>query len=320
MSDNDFPTIFQTSKADFENAIRKGFWHKILSFLTQSKNELLPFDEVRKHLPMEGQHYLGIREIPVEKIIGSVSRYNDFDRAFMPLRRHTRDRWESVDRAQLQDIILPPIEVYKIGEVYFVRDGNHRVSVAREKGQAFIDAEVIEIDAPVPLDTDTSLDDLILIQEQAEFLTKTRIKEIRPNANLLLTLPGQYSKLFEHINVHRWFMGEEQHREIPYEEAVGDWYDRVYLPLVKIIREHKILDNFPERTETDLYLWIIEHLWYLKNEIKGEISLEEAVEHFNEEYSPNLLQRLLASWKKAIPFRRKQHARLKQPPNQDKEK
>ena len=108
-----------------------------------------------------------------------------------------------------------------------------------------------------------------------------------------MSLPGQYTKLLDHISVHRWYLGEQEKREIPYEEAVARWYDEVYLPLVKIIREHEILKEFPGRTEADLYLWIIEHLAYLREEWQEEVSVEEAAEHFAEEYSPKPLRRLI---------------------------
>ncbi len=115
------------------------FWRSVLGWFNKSSNQLLAFDEIRKYLPVHGQYDVGVRQIPIDKIVGSVGRYNDFDRAFLPRHRHIRSRWISIDLAKLRDIELPPIEVYKIGEVYFVKDGNHRVSVAREKGQKYIE-------------------------------------------------------------------------------------------------------------------------------------------------------------------------------------
>lgn len=279
--------IRRTAREDFQQAHRKSFWRSVLSWFTGKDNDLLPFDEVRAQLPMNGQHYIGIRQIPIDQIIGSVSRYADFDRAFLPRVTHTRSRWESIDQAQMLDIILPPIEVYKIGETYFVKDGNHRVSVARERGQAFIDAEVIEIDVPVPIGPDVRLADLVLKRELALFLQQTHLSDYYPDANFELTLAGQYDKLLEHISTHRWFMGERLDREVTDEEAVRGWYEEVYLPLVKVIREQNILQHFPTRTETDLYLFIIEHLYYLRMEYnRQEVSLEEAAEHFTEVFAP----------------------------------
>jgi len=273
------------ARSDFESALRKGFWRSVFSWFSQSSNRLLPFDEVRARLPLRGQHYVGLQVVPIEKIIGSVGRYQDFDRAFLP--RHSREasRWISIDVARLQDMDLPPIELYKIGDAYFVKDGNHRVSVAREKGQKFIDAHVIEIDTPVPIDETTDIDELIALYEKGQFYEKTHLDQIRPEARIDLTLPGQYEKLLNHIDVHRYFMGLERGTEVPYEEAVASWYDEVYLPLAKVIEEKGLLKDFPGRSVADLYLWIIEHLWYLREQYRREVSLSEAAEHFREQFS-----------------------------------
>jgi hypothetical protein len=277
--------VYFTAREDFDEAIRKGFWRTVASWFTRTNNDLLPFDEIRSRLRTGGEHYMGVRQIPVEKIVGSVNRYNDFDRAFLPRRSHTRSRWESIDRAHLQDVILPPIEVYKLGEVYFVRDGNHRVSVALERGQAFIDAQVIEIDLDVPIDENTDINEMIRLSERAQFFKQTRLKELCKGAEIELSLPGAYELLLAHIETHKYFMGLDQKRDVPYEQAVVSWYDTVYQPLVAVIRTQDILADFPHRTEADLYLWIIEHLWYLREDYKGDVTLEEAATHFAKNYS-----------------------------------
>lgn len=284
------------AKDDFDDALRKGYWRSVFSWLTQNDNHLLPFDEVRKYVPIKGQHYIGIRQIPMAQIVGSVGRYNDFDRAFLPRHRNTSSRWISIDQAHLSDIILPPIEVYKIGEAYFVKDGNHRVSVAKERGQLEIDAVVIEIDTDIQVDAHTDIDTLIRQQEQAYFHEHTRITELRPQADIRLTLPGGYEKLLEHITVHRYFMGTDLQRDISWGEAVGDWYDQVFKPMKDLIHKNNVISEFPGRTESDLYLWIIEHLWYLRETIQTDISMEDAVVHFADEYSQNSVRRLLRAF------------------------
>ncbi len=162
--------IRMIAKTDFDAALRRSNWRAIKSWFTKKDNDLLPFNDVIRQLPTRGQHYLGIREIPIDSVIGSVGRYHDFDRAFLPRQSHTKSRWMSIDSAHLQDVILPPIEVFKIGDAYFVKDGNHRVSVARERGQVYIDADVIQLDVEVPIDSDFSIDDIIQKREQANFL------------------------------------------------------------------------------------------------------------------------------------------------------
>lgn len=279
------------ARDDYQHARSKAFWNQILGWLTGEDTDLLPLDAVRARLPVEGQHDLGLQAVPIRQIVGSESRYRDFDRAFLPRQSHTRDRWIRIDRLQYEQVELPPVSLYKIGDVYFVRDGNHRVSVARERGQEFVDAYVTELATPVPLTPDADLHDVVLEQERILFLQDTGLNRIRPEADVRLTLPGQYGKLAEHIQVHRWFLGQERNAEVPYEEAVASWYDRVYMPLVQIIREHGILREFPGRTEADLYLWIIEHSWYLR-EAGGEIPMEQAATHFARVYSRRLLTKL----------------------------
>lgn len=281
------------AKEDFNHAYRKGFWRTVWSWLTNKNTDLLPFDKVRSALPPSMQHDLGLREIELENIVGSVGRYNDFDNAFLPRRSTERGRWESIDRAHLQEIVLPPIEVYKIGAFYFVKDGNHRVSVARQRGQVYIDARVVEINVAEPLQKETNIDELIRKNEQYYFEEQSQLLKIRPAAVIEFSVPGGATKLLDHIRTHRYFLGEKRKIEIPYAKAVESWYDHVYMPLVRVIREKAILKEFPQRTESDLYLWIIEHLWYLREEFQGEVSLEQAAEHFAEEFAPQPLHWLL---------------------------
>jgi len=254
----------QLANQDFERAVSKGFWRKVLTWFTRENNDLLPFDEVREKIKIQGQHYIGMREIPIDRIIGSVGRYQEFNRIFMPIQSRTRDRWVNIDKAHYEEIPLPPVDLYKIGEAYFVKDGNHRVSVARERGQEFVDAYVTEIEIPVLLTTDTNIDDLDLKKENADFIIQTDIVRLRPSAHIEATIPGLYDRLLEHIDVHRWYMGENREEEVPYPEAVSSWYDNVYAPVIKMIRDYNLMNSFPKSSETDLYLWILEYAGYVR--------------------------------------------------------
>lgn len=272
------------AQEDFRRAFLKGAWRRLASWLTGEDNRLLPFDDVRTHLQIRGQRYLGLRQVPIGKIVGSVGRYRDFDRAFLPTRETIRDRWVSIDQAHYQDVLLPPVELYKIGEAYFVKDGNHRVSVARERGQEEIDAYVTEIDVPVPLTPDVELDDLARLADQGHFADLLALlRELRPDVDFTATVPGSYARLREHVAVHGWFLGEKEGRPVSREEALTSWYDHVYLPLARLIRELHVLDEFPGRTVTDLYLWVIERHWYLRESQGGEVPLEHAIESLTEE-------------------------------------
>lgn len=281
------------AQADFGVARRKAFWHEILSFLGGRPNRLLSWDEVRGKLGVRGQFYRGVQAVPVEKIIGSVGRYRDFDRVFLPTQDRTAERWRSIARAHYDDVSLPPVKLYKIGEAYFVLDGNHRVSVARERGIEFVDAEVIEAQTGVPVTAELDADDLEIKGEYACFLDHTRLDELRPDHPVEFTIGGGYSHLLEHIAVHRHFMGLEQQRHIPEDDAVCDWYDHLYLPLARIIRAKGILDNFPGRTEADLYLWIMDHQHYLREQFGPGVETEQAAEHFADHYTTRLIKRVI---------------------------
>jgi hypothetical protein len=110
----------------------------------------LSFEEVRKVLGLFHKFRLGRRVVPVERIVGSVGCYRDFDHTFLPAKASVGERWKRIDRAFHRGEDLPPVVLYKIGEAYFVEDGNHRVSVARYQGVQWIDAEVVEVRNPIP--------------------------------------------------------------------------------------------------------------------------------------------------------------------------
>jgi len=185
---------------------------------------------------------------------------------------------------------LEPIEVYKVGDAYFVLDGNHRVSIARQEGFEFIEAHIIEIKTAIPVTPDLQPDDLIIKSEYADFLEKTEIKNLFPDADLSVTVPGQCAKLLTHIEVHRYFMGIELQHEVPYQEAVKHWYETVYTPFIEPIRERGLLRWFPERTEADLYLWVSEHLETLKDSLGWSLSPEIAISDLAKKSNPRVAQ------------------------------
>lgn len=297
-------TIDRLARDDYDHAVLKAFWYQVLSWLKGTQNKLLPYDEVRSHMPIKGQYYLGLQEVAIDKIVGSQGRFRDFDRAFLPIQTRTKDRWISIDRAHLEQITLPPIELYKMGEVYFVKDGNHRVSVARERGQHFVDAFVTEIAIPIPLTPDVSVDDLELKQEYAHFIEQTNLNVLRPGADLESSIPGQSAILLEHISFHKWILAEKVGHDVPYDDAVTSWYDSVYTPIAKAIRTEGILKEFPGATESDLYIWIIKYQWYLArayrddyDDIEGERALSisahnEAVDKLRNELPRAPIKRL----------------------------
>ncbi len=271
---------------DFRRARRRAAMEQIMARLRGKSGDLLSYEEVRGKLKAKISKGTELREIPLNAIVGSVGRYSDFTRSFLPRQDSDEERWARVQIAVTDLGGLPPIEVYQIGDAYFVRDGNHRVSVARQFEATHIQAYVTEVRSRVPLSPDVQPDELILKAGYAHFLERTRLDEIRPQADLTLTVPGRYRQLIEHIEVHRYFMGLRQQREIPYKEAVGRWYDEVYQPVVQVIRARGILRDFPERTETDLYLWILKHRAALEEVLGWQIDTEAAAADLAAQYSP----------------------------------
>jgi hypothetical protein len=265
MSDNNH--ISSQARADFSRARRKAFFNQILAIISgQRAPTLLSYDEVKEKLHIGGPIYRGIKTIRVDQIAGSLNRYQEFDRAFLPRDDQLAGRWQSVNRAFYRDINLPPVVLYKVGQVYFVVDGHHRVSVAREQGQEFIDAEVRECYTRVNITADIKPEDLEILGDKVNFLERTRIDELHPGVNIKLTIPDGFDRMLEHIAVHRYFMGLDLKRDITEEEAVTHWYDTVYMPIIEIIRQSNMLRDFPDKTEGDLYLWTLDHQQYLSSE------------------------------------------------------
>ncbi|MBN1666327.1 MAG: universal stress protein [Anaerolineales bacterium] len=277
-----------TAAQDFQEARRKADLQEFLARLTGKTNELLSYEEVRQKLRAREGARIEIRDIPLDAIIGSVGRYTDFTRNFLPRRDANRSRWAAVMEKAVGLQGLPPIDVYQIGEAYFVLDGNHRVSVARQLGASHIQARVTPVKTRVPLSPEVRPDELILKAEYVAFLEETGVDRILPQADFTVTSPGQYPILEEHIAVHRYFMGLDQQQEIPYAEAVQHWYEDIYQPVVEMMREKGILRHFPERTEADFYLWISRHQAELAQELNWQIDTGSAADDLLQRYGGDL--------------------------------
>jgi nucleotide-binding universal stress UspA family protein len=273
-----------TAIYDFQRVRRKAALRELVATITGESLDLLPYEDVRKMIQARSQQERGLQDIPLDAIIGSVGRYADFTRGFLPRQDSDANRWARIKIEALGMKGLPPIEVYRIGDAYFVKDGNHRVSVAREVGADHIQAYVTEIETTVHLTPDTELDDVILQAEYAEFLKWSNLKECF-ETDLLLTAPGKYEDLKEHIKVHQYYMGLESDRTVSREEAVIHWYEEVYQPVITIIRKLDLLRDFPDRTETDLYLWMAEHRAALRDALGWEIDPTAAAQDLAQAYS-----------------------------------
>lgn len=249
----------------FARNLAKAQVQDLLGLLTGHNTNLVNFHEVARRLRARQEGRQQIQEVPVAKIVGSVGRYHDFTSAFLPRARVNQDRWSRLDAALNALEPIPPVELYKIGDVYFVRDGNHRVSVAQANGIRVLEAYVTELESPVALTLDDfERDRWISKVEYVQFLKETELHAAHPEADLLLTAPGNYAEIRQHIQVHAYLRNQELERDgashrLQGGEIASSWYSNVYLPVVEAIRRYQLLAEFPERTEADLYLWIARH-------------------------------------------------------------
>jgi nucleotide-binding universal stress UspA family protein len=270
----------ESAREDFSRARHRADLEKIVASLTGKSADLLSFEEVRKKVRGVQGNRRVLKDVPLDSIVGSVGRYEDFTRDFLPRRDSDKERWAKVESLANESTGLPPVDLFQIGDAYFVNDGNHRVSVARQSGHTHIEAYVTDVHTRVPLSPGIQAKDLILKSELADFLECTRLDFLRPGADITVTSPGAYADLLKHIEVHHYFMGLDQKREIPFEEAVTHWYDTVFSPVIEVIRKGDILSEFPGRTHADLYLWILRHRAELEEELDWEIRTESAAADF----------------------------------------
>ncbi len=272
--DDDMLAQIEASK-DWDRARQAAVVEEVMSVFSRRQIGLLSFDDVRERLHLTQKSCRGLQEIAVSRIRGSVGRYQDFTHTFMPRRDELRQRWQRVNvAASLRG--LPPIEVYQVGEAYFVMDGNHRVSIARRNGMATIPAYVWQYESPVGLSGEADLDEVLIKAEYAAFLRATRLDALRPEQNIVFTTPGRYLELQAQIDLYQQVLEQIDGEPVAYADALTAWYDMVYTPAVEVIRERGVLEHFPGRTEADLFVWV----WRYHQELatQGIPSLAEAAD------------------------------------------
>jgi len=231
--------------------------HELLARLGGRPTSLLPFEVLASVLKGYQRVPLPDTEmVPLDKIVGSVGRYNDFTRDFLPKNYSMLDRWVRVEQAMESLEGTPPIEVYRVGDVYFVADGNHRVSVARASGLDALEARVIDIPSAIDLEPGDTLDEAIIKAERARFLAETGLAERVPLVDMYLTRPGGFTKLLELIRLHQRLLSEERGGEVNLRDAAEDWHRTSYVPTIETIRDRQLLRRFPNRTAADLYVWL----------------------------------------------------------------
>lgn len=285
----------------FDAAHRAALVQDLLAQVRGRPADLLPFDAVREKLRLRNLVDRGVHEVPLERIVGTVQREREFNRAFLPREESLRDRWEEIEGLAEGAKGFSPVELYRVGNTHFVVDGHHRVSVARAMGSSTIEARVKEFTAPVTLPPDASIEDVVARQGLADFLATTGLSPERGD-EFRTTEPNGYERLLDHINVHRHFRGVSERREIPWPEAVLSWRDGVYRPMIERIETSGILEEFPGRTATDLYLFTMDHLHYLRQRY-GDAAARPSrvVEHFRLSRRPKKsIVQMLRRWREKL--------------------
>jgi hypothetical protein len=262
--------------SSFEKARRKEAYRRFGRIVTgSSDSSLLPLDEVSQRLQLFEQSYVGIRPIPVAKIVGTAGRTQDFDKDFLPLREETRERWERIERAYPEGG-FPPIIVYRVRDSYFVVDGHHRVAIAKQKKIEFIDAEITELRTRYEIPEGADVGRIIYASQQQLFMAESGLERARPEATIEFSRPHGYVELLELVKVHGFHLMLERGTVLPVEEIAGDWYDRVYLATIAAIEDHQLMRAFPRHTEADLFLYV----WQRRRVVfpeRGGITLKDAV-------------------------------------------
>jgi hypothetical protein len=272
----------------WKQARRSAFVQDVLAAFTQRPAGLLSFEQVSQKLKLGTVRYLDLQNIPLDQIVGSVGRYADFTRAFFPRSDHLMDRWQQIERMVTTAKELPPVELYKVGQAYFVRDGNHRVSVARQLGIATIRAFVWEYETTIPLEADSDVDDLLCRTAHAAFLERTHVDRLCPDVHIKLTQPDGYEDLLYEIESYQRILSQVDRRELSFDEAVTLWCSLRYVPIVEIIHERYVLEEFPGRTETDLYLWLCRNRQELEARYEHHVLMGEAAEDLASRFGGSL--------------------------------
>ena len=253
MEDNRLSSMLGAEE-DWNRARRKVLYQEVVCFFKQCSVDLLSFEAVRTKLRLSQKIDRGLQEIPLGRIRGSVGRYDDFTSAFIPRKRHMQERWERVDVAMLAGR-TPPIEVFQVGESYFVLDGNHRVSIARQHGLESIEAYVWEFPTPHGLGPEADIDELLIKSERIGFLEK--LGQASPPAvrEIVFTCLECYGDLLDMIETYRQGLQEADETPVLTEQAVSAWHEEVYRPVINIIQKNNLLARFSNRTEADLFVW-----------------------------------------------------------------
>jgi hypothetical protein len=221
-------------------------------------NVILPFEEVVAALGRRGERRLGLEAIDLDSIVGTVDRAREFDRRFRPTSGRVRPRWERINVAQRRGDPMPPIDVYRIGDLHFVKDGHHRVSVARALGHKDINAYVTEVLTEVGADRTISLRDLPLKSHQRLFHERVPLPN-EARGRIQLSDEWRYAALAEAVEAWGFRLIQQRGEVLSRAEVAEAWFRDEYEPVVEMLREADLIRS---GTETEAYMRVA-HLRYL---------------------------------------------------------
>jgi hypothetical protein len=253
--DTGFP--IQDAQSDFSRTRRRRALERLAARLRREPDDvdlILPFEEVVEALGRVSERSLGLQTIPLDSIVGTVDRTKDFDRHFHPTSSRVRPRWERIATAQRRGEDMPPISVYRIGDGHFVRDGHHRVSVARAQRRKTIDAYVTEVRTRVGADSGIRRADLPLKSHERVFLERVPLPP-EARSDVRVSDPWDYAKLAEGVEAWGFRAMQERGVFMTREEVAREWYEEEYRPVVATLREAGL--PLPAGTETDAYMWVV---------------------------------------------------------------
>jgi len=228
-------------------------------------NLILPFDDVVAALGLKGEHYLGLQTIKLDTVVGTVDSRRDFDRHFRPTSGRVRERWERLALAQKRGESIPPIDVYRIGDLHFVKDGHHRVSIAIANGQDTIDAYVTEVLTVMPATGIRFRGDLLMKDYERLFRSRVPLPE-QAYATISFTDPWAYAELGEAVEAWGYRYIQHVHRFFDREEIARLWYAEEFRPVVRMLREADLIGSGTEaeayqRVARERYRLMRTHEW-----------------------------------------------------------
>jgi hypothetical protein len=252
--DTGFPD--QDAHTDFSRARRRRRLSDLAARLRREPddvNVILPFDEVVQALGKRGERRLGLQTIELDSIVGTVDRTREFDRSFRPTSRRVRRRWEGIAKAMRRGQAMPPIDVYRVGELHFVEDGHHRVSVGRQLGLDVIEAKVTEIVTEVPVDRDTRVRDLALKSHERLFFERVPLPH-SARERIKFTEKWRYAALAEGVEAWGFRAMQAAGEFMSRAEIARAWFEDEYLPVVDLLGDEGLIGR---GTEAEAYVRVV---------------------------------------------------------------